>query len=473
VNLLIESQLAGVAIDLPAPFSKRPSEVLPFRFERVVGVEGQDGRRSELLKIALGRNINAQISGQRQGDQFVLDRGVVSFNEPAVLPERQGITVTGSIPYADLDRWRSLLAGTDAEKSAGPMFVTLKIAMLDFAGKRIHDVALSARPLRGDWEADVAAKELAGHITWHPEGQGKVTARLKHFIVPESAPGTEAAEALSREMPALDVVTDSFTLRDMALGRLELVAVNQEGQDWRIEKLVLANEDGTLTAKGVWHSWQDRPSVNVDVNLELNDVGRYLDRIGFPGTMRRGTATLKGKLGWSGSPSSVDYPTLSGNLSLTAAKGQFLKAEPGAAKLLGILSLQSWATFDFRDLFAKGFAFDNISSTATIANGVLTTQDFHMKGSSAQVSMSGTLDLARETQTLRVRVVPALGDAAAWIPAIMINPVWGPVALLLQRILKDPLGQILAFEYNVRGSWAEPQLERVRAEVRSADAGQP
>ena len=84
--------------------------------------------------------------------------------------------------------------------------------------------------------------------------------------------------------------------------------------------------------------------------------------------------------------------------------------------------------------------------------------------------MKGNVDLVHETQNLVVRVVPSLGDAASWIPAILVNPVWGLGSLVLQRILKDPLGQILAFEYHASGSWTNPQVERVRAEVRSAEA---
>ena len=41
--------------------------------------------------------------------------------------------------------------------------------------------------------------------------------------------------------------------------------------------------------------------------------------------------------------------------------GQFLKADPGLAKLLGVLSLQSLPrrlALDFRDVFSEGFAFD-------------------------------------------------------------------------------------------------------------------
>jgi uncharacterized protein (TIGR02099 family) len=469
VTLVVESQLAGLALDLPAPLSKRPAEVMHFRFERTLGPEGAGGRRPEQMRIALGRALSAQIVGTRQDDRFVLGRAAVAFNEPQAPLPREGINVTGSLAYADLDRWRALLPQTGDAKPAGPAQVALKIAALDFAGKRFNDVALRARSVGSAWSATVSAKEFAGDLTWRPEGRGRVIARLKYFVVPESAPAAAGAGAPSRDMPALDVAVDSFTLRGLELGRLQVVALNDEGPDWRIEKLVLANDESTLSAAGTWQSWKEMPTLNVDIRLEVSDVGRYLARIGYPGTMQRGTATLEGKLSWEGAPSMVDYPTLSGDLKLTAAKGQFLRADPGVAKLLGILSLQSWATLDVRGLFEKGFTFDNVSSTATINKGVLTTGDFHMRGPSAQVNMKGTVDLVHETQDLNLRVIPSLGDAAS-LYAVLVNPVWGIPILVLQRILKDPLGQILALEYHATGSWEKPQVERVKADVRSVDA---
>jgi uncharacterized protein YhdP len=34
-------------------------------------------------------------------------------------------------------------------------------------------------------------------------------------------------------------------------------------------------------------------------------------------------------------------------------------------------------------------------------------------------------------------------------------------ALLAQRLLKDPIGQMLAFQYRITGPWDDPQVERV------------
>jgi len=102
--------------------------------------------------------------------------------------------------------------------------------------------------------------------------------------------------------------------------------------------------------------------------------------------------------------------------------------------------------------------------------GVLKTDDFRMKGPSAAVSMSGQTDLSRETQDLYARVEPAVGDSLSVVLAAVINPVWGLGALILQKILKNPLAQAFAFEYHVTGSWTDPKPEPLKLEVQTSDA---
>jgi uncharacterized protein YhdP len=230
----------------------------------------------------------------------------------------------------------------------------------------------------------------------------------------------------------------------------------------------MVSPDGVVSASGLWQSWASKPSVTLDVRLEGHDAGRFLARLGYPETVKGGTATLEGKVGWVGNLQSIDYPTLTGEVHLSAAKGQFLRADPAIAKLLGILSLQSWITLDFREFLGEGFAFERISSHARIDKGILSTEDFAMTGKAAQVFMSGTVDLAKETQNLRARVVPAVGGSFASVLAILANPVWGLGSLVLQKALKDPLGRIFTFEYAVTGTWSDPKVEALRAEALQA-----
>jgi uncharacterized protein YhdP len=119
-------------------------------------------------------------------------------------------------------------------------------------------------------------------------------------------------------------------------------------------------------------------------------------------------------------------------------------------------------TLDFRDIFSDGFAFDTIAGTGAVAKGMLRTQDFSMNGPSAKVAMSGTIDLAQETQALKVRVVPSVGDSLSVAGLVLLaNPITGVATFLAQRLLKDPLGQAFAFEYAVSGTWADPKVEKL------------
>ena len=92
--------------------------------------------------------------------------------------------------------------------------------------------------------------------------------------------------------------------------------------------------------------------------------------------------------------------------------------------------------------------------------GIMDTRDLQIQGPSAKVLMSGAVDLAAETQNLKVRVQPAVGNTVA-LGAMIANPVAGAVVWAAQKILQDPLDQAFAFEYAVTGSWADPKVEKI------------
>ena len=106
------------------------------------------------------------------------------------------------------------------------------------------------------------------------------------------------------------------------------------------------------------------------------------------------------------------------------------------------------------------FTNHHIAADAQIDHGLMAIKEFRMRGSAAQVEMSGEVDLANETQNLRVRVVPSLGDSASTVLAFL-NPLLIFPAALAQRILKDPLGHIFAFDYSITGTWVDPKVAKM------------
>jgi uncharacterized protein YhdP len=113
-------------------------------------------------------------------------------------------------------------------------------------------------------------------------------------------------------------------------------------------------------------------------------------------------------------------------------------------------------------VFSEGFAFDQITGNVDIARGVMTTKDLKIDGPSAKVQISGTTNLVNETQDLRVKVLPTVGEGVSLLGAFLINPIVGITSLVAQKVFKDPLSQFLAYEYAVTGSWGDPKVEKTR-----------
>jgi uncharacterized protein YhdP len=155
---------------------------------------------------------------------------------------------------------------------------------------------------------------------------------------------------------------------------------------------------------------------------------------------------------------------MGGAFTVGLEAGQFLKAEPGIAKLLGVLSLQALPrrlSLDFRDVFSDGFVFDAIRGDVSIEQGMARTSNLQMKGVNAAVLMEGRADIARETQDIKAVVIPELNAGTASILASVVNPAVGLGTFLAQLFLRRPLMEAATQEFHIDGSWADPKVTRV------------
>ena len=275
----------------------------------------------------------------------------------------------------------------------------------------------------------------------------------------------------TRKLPALDIVADDFSVRQLRFGRLELRASN-DGGVWNLRRISTSNPHGTFTGQGTWQRSGGPGRTQLDFRMDSSDVGELLGRLGYPGTVRAGAARLDGKLAWNGGPTDIDFASLNGDLGLEASKGQFLKLDPGAAgKLLGLISLQNLPrriTLDFKDVFSAGFAFDSIAGKMAVQKGVMRTDQLEIAGPAARVVMRGEVDLKRETQRLNVNVLPEVGDTAALGVAI-VNPAAGAATWLASKLLKNPLGNVFGYAYRITGTWDDPKVEKLSSAAATSD----
>ncbi|MCF8197634.1 MAG: TIGR02099 family protein [Sulfuritalea sp.] len=492
----LKSNLLGISSSLQYPFNKTATEPMVFSFERKpqpvaakldTRAQRFDGRGdattspvrriapTDMLELSLGSSLRLQLQRRHESVPPRITRGTLALGDVKLpMPERE-LAIAVKLPKIDADFWRKLLANpTKDPKQGETQFFRLPAVRFDLSAtelavldKNFHDVRIKgSRPEKSsNTRFDLESRELNGNFDWNSVGSGKLSGSIAQFSIPESVATPTELQAQASEVidqiPALDITVEKLSFKDRPLGTIRIAAQNLDGV-WNTQ-INAKNEDGVLEASGHWRRNKTQSGTDIEFKLDAKSIEKLIARIGYPDTVKRGSAKLTGNLSWGGSPFKIDYPTLDGKLSLEASGGQFVKLEPGVGRLLGILSLQSLPrriTLDFRDIFSQGFAFDNIGGQFTVAHGEMETRELQIKGPSAKVLMSGTVNLGTETQNLKVRVQPAVGESIA-VGTMIANPVAGAVVWAAQKLFKDPLDQAFAFEYGVTGSWADPKVEKL------------
>lgn len=507
LDILAESNLRGLGLNFPAPLSKTANADLPLKLTLNDLASEQKDVLRDVLKLSLGNVIAATYQREKNATQAQAEwrvvRGGIGVNVAAPVPD-SGLAANVDLPELNVDDWLKIVssisagsvtsgnvkpaektsdAGTgasDVSQYIEPNMIAARTDKLILLGKQLDHVVVGASHDINMWQANIDATQVSGYVAWRESssgrGLGKVTARLASLIVPDDAKedvkGLLQQDDADTVMPALDIVAENFELFGKKLGQLELVAHYvraTSGREWSIQKLALRNPDAVLSATGKWLASGKRSTSSLAYKLEIADAGQLLNRFGYEDVLRHGKGSMSGDVTWQGAPFSLDIPSLTGAIRLDVSAGQFLKVDPGAAKLLGVLSLQSIPrrlTLDFRDVFSQGFAFDDIKGTATIKEGVAATDNFKMRGVSATVLMDGTADIAKETQNLHVVVIPEINAGAASVAyALAINPVIGVGTFLAQLFLREPLARAFTFEYKVTGPWADPVVTKIDRKV--------
>lgn len=526
-ELTVISNLQGFGLSLPAPLNKSAEALLPFRLETALVREsllpgpGGQVRLRDQLTLDLGRIASIAYVRDLSGSEPRVTRGSIgvglSPQESAPMPD-EGVVANINLSTLDLDVWSSVLsqaAGTSLTAAAPapatasiprtpgagtssaplgylPTSMAVRARELTFGGRKLNNVVVGGTREGLLWRANLDARELNGYMEYRQPsdaGSGRVYARLARLtIAPGAASDVEALlDAQPASIPALDIVVDDFELRGKHLGRVEVEAINrgagvavQDGgaREWRLNKLNVITPEAVLTATGNWaavgvpsaRSAPVRRRTVMNFKLDIADGGELLSRLGMKGVLRKGRGKMEGQVAWMGSPITLDYPSMTGAFTVNVESGQFLKADLGIAKLLGVLSLQALPrrlTLDFRDVFSEGFVFDFLRGDIVIEQGIAKTNNLQMKGVNAAVLMAGQADIVKETQDLKVVVVPEINAGTASLIASVINPAVGLGTFLAQMFLRKPLIEAATQEFHIDGAWVDPKITKMERKVAS------
>jgi len=474
-GLTLEIDLKQAAIDLPPPLSKPLGVAMP----GVLTIQSKDQGIDWNLQLAQRFQSKGRVGANGKVQGHGISLGNLTANPPA-----SGTNITFDVDFLDGDAWSDLLSKTPPsttktvsnDKVSGVTeTISGKFKRIKFTDRVITDFAVSATNDKSLWKANVTSQHIVGTIEWQAPKiglpSGEIKANLSKLHIPPdedtSQTLTTGLQKTTAHIPKLDITATNFVLGNKPLGNLEIKATNTE-KTWQMDTLKITHPSAKFNATATWLMPDKNSLGQTDMQFEIttNDGGKLMNSLGYAKVLDEGEGQMSGKISWQGAPYSFNKQTLSGDLKFEVRKGKLMQVDPGAAKLLGILSFQSLfklATLNieggFGDAILPGTYFDKLAGSANFRRGVARTEDFELNSNMARMTARGQVNLNRETQDLRATVYPKVNLGGTSVAAFyFVNPIVGLSTLVGQFLLTSGVNKALQADYLIQGSWKSPEI---------------
>lgn len=485
LDLEVKSSLEGLTIKLPPPLGKTATQKRPLSV-RLQSIRDSKADRTSLT-FSLANVLNGRFEHVPNGrGASYFSRGAVVMGGAAVLPV-SGLSINLGFDRVNWDDWKALTdqltapANPSTPPSTAALFPELtqlrvRSPEFIFAELTLHQLDLMLSKTTGQkWSARLDSKETQGVASWATGAGGLVGPVVAKFSkLSVGTEGTSTGEPPKTEviddkqwssMPAIDLTVDDFTLYGSRLGALHLVGENTDnGTRWSINKLEITNPHAKMTAKGSWLLKGAERGVSLDGQVDVNNLGKLSDQMGYDKRAAEGSGTISAKINWRNFPWVYTYGGLNGQVTVDLKDGVFQHVNSRSARLLEVLSLQSLQrilSFNFRtgDEFKDGFPWNSIRGDLSLTHGIVNTKDLVVRSPIARIALTGGSDLNQKAWDMEADVRPVLDmSGAAVATAFVVNPIAGLSALVSQFVLRNPIERAMSAKYEVKGPWDEPEL---------------
>ena len=196
-----------------------------------------------------------------------------------------------------------------------------------------------------------------------------------------------------------------------------------------------------------------------------------MERFGISSGIQRAPFDIKADVEWDGSPWSGRVSTLKGDVKTELGKG-IVSDVSGAARLLGIFSLDSIIRkmqLDFSDVFDKGMAFNSITGSGSIRNGIFLTNDIKMDAVAGEMNIKGLANLNTRTIDAEVNFTPDITSGIPVLTAFAVAPQTALYVLAITTVISPVVEVFTQVNYEVKGPLDAPivkELSRSKGEFK-------
>ena len=464
LKVSVRSNLSGVALKFPEPLSKPPGEAVGFQVDFIFP-------EPERLDIVgnLGATNRFALSLSNRAEGLSLRKGSVRFGGSyPLLPPQDGLEIRGSLGQVRLDDWLDLFEEIGSQTSVGALLTSVNLEFADlFAfGQHLGQTKLVVKRESSAWLVDIDSEPVAGRVVLPLElgSRSQIVATMQrlHLAVDES---DEASQVDPRDLPGLLITAADFAVGQRRYGQLD-ADIQADILGLRLASFRTASEGYTLEGSGTWFNSAQEFTTRLALTLKSDNVAIALDELGLDPLLEGEFAEVTASVHWPGGPSADWKQGISGDVALRLERGSVLDLEPGAGRVMGLMSITALPrrlALDFRDVFNRGLVFDEVGGTFVLIDGNAYTDNLKLTGPVADIGIVGRIGLKDQTYQQQAVVTAEPGKILPTV-GFLAGPGIGTALLIFTQIFKEPLRGIGRASYCMSGTWQEPLVERLSPE---------
>ena len=468
VALNVTSDLDGLAIGLPVPFSKAREQSEPLEM---------DLRISDAVSIDATYSNNLSLSIAQDGEnawRALASIGEVSSELTLDDVDTGTAVISGRVEELDISAW----ADTQARFNSGGDLGLPAIIWRDFSVDRLAlgGAALGAFSSTGQYEGGLTSLGLVGDFIKAqidfdgPEAQLDIQIdSLSIDSLPTlntAALNIESDNPAAASWPAMMIAIDSLIFKGQDLGSLSFDAsISKSSVD-------LAQFDGSLD--GVifgpesQFSWLrgDGSTTRASLDFTLPSAGEALTFLDAKSVVDFSSGRVLGNVEWPGAPTDFQANQVTGDLELQLTSGSFLPVPSQATdplRFIGVFNLAGLVQrANVNQLFDPGLTFDRASGDFSLGRGDVTINEFAIRNGGGRLTLGGLYDMDSENIDAELVVTLPLVDNIPWVAALAGGLPIAAGAYLASKVFEDQMKSLSSGVYSVSGPVSSPEVKFVR-----------
>lgn len=463
----LQSDMADFASALPDPFAKPLEQNKPL----LINVEGDELVSN--VRIQFGDRV--RFNGLLPHKEMRFSRAHLALGDSSFTGMGTGFSISANLPFISAEKiYESLQALTgsleEPEQSllAMPERIFVNAERLDLFGGEFNRVEINVKNTDIAWLASLNSSQSRADIEISHDWRGRgLRIDADYLNLPAWQQQTKPEPDRSNSLPPLEVNCRLCSYDGRELGKVRL-KLSPASHGMQIETLDISRNGDRLTATGDWLIGDVRNQTRLAGKFESDDFGALLKDFGFDAGVRDSSASMDFDLSWQQAPYEFNFATMSGDVDWRLSDGYLTEVSDKGARIFSILSLESLIrklTLDFRDVFAKGFFYDQMGGTFQIEDGLVSTEDTLIDGSAGKMTLAGYTDLNTQAINYNIGFTPKVTSSLPVILAWMINTPAAIAALAIDEVLTSAK-VISNIKYSLTGTLDEPVLEELGRDSR-------